>query len=121
MKILRLYEDHAGDSHFGWIEHPMALLDAAPPAQPVHFSQPQPASQWSSVRCPTDWDGGLHAAPQRQILICMRGSLRMTSSLGDHRELFPGDAILVEDTMGKGHISKVTSNRPFEAIVIRLE
>ncbi len=45
----------------------------------------------------------------------------MTSSLGDHRELFPGDAILVEDTMGKGHISKVTSNRPFEAILIGLE
>lgn len=121
MKFLRLYEDEAGDSHFDWIEFPMMLVDAAPPAKPSYFSQPQPADNWSSVRCMPDWDGGLHAAPQRQILICLSGSLRMTSSLGDQRELVPGTAVLVEDTKGKGHISEVTSDHPFEAILIKLE
>ena len=45
----------------------------------------------------------------------------MTSSLGDQRELVPGTAVLVEDTKGKGHISEVTSDHPFEAILIKLE
>ena len=54
MKFLRLYEDEAGDSHFGWVEYPMKLMDAAPPAKPVYFSQPMPASKWASVRCPRD-------------------------------------------------------------------
>lgn len=121
MKYLRLYEDEAGDSHFGWIEYPMTLMNASPPAKPVYFSQPEPASKWSSVRCPPDWGGGLHAAPQRQILICTRGSLRMTTSLGDHRDVVPGTAMLVEDTNGKGHVSEVTSDEAFEAILIRLE
>jgi hypothetical protein len=67
MKFLRLYEDEAGDSHFDWIEFPMMLIHAAQPAKPSYFSQPMPADSWSSVRRMPDWDGGLHAAPQRQI------------------------------------------------------
>jgi hypothetical protein len=47
--------------------------------------------------------------------------LRMTTSLGDSRDLAPGTAVLVEDTSGKGHASEVISETPFEAIVVRLE
>jgi hypothetical protein len=121
MKMLRLYSGDSGESHFDDVEFPMMLRDAAPPAQPVYFTQPASAVSWASVKCPPNWDGGLHPAPQRQILVCTAGSLRMTSSLGDQRDLVPGSAIFVEDTTGKGHISEVTSSIPFEALVIRLE
>ena len=36
------------------------------------------------------------------------------------RELKPGNAVLLEDTTGKGHISEVTSTIDFEGIAIRL-
>lgn len=121
MHILRLYEDAAGESHFDLVPVDLELRDAAPPAKPVFFSKPTSASWYGHVRCPVGWDGQQHAAPQRQVLICTSGLLRMTTSLGDAREIGPGTAVLVEDTSGKGHASEVVSETAFEAIVIRLE
>ncbi len=121
MKLLRLFADDKGESHFDDVEHRMTLLDDSPPAKPHYFTEPQPAKAWVSLRCPPDWGGGLHPTPRRQILVCTAGAVRVTSSLGDTRELLPGAAVLLEDTHGKGHISEVTSSASFEALVIRLE
>ena len=121
MKLLRLFSDESGESHFGDVEFAMSLLDSAPPAKPVLFTQTERATGWAVVHCPPNWDGGLHTAPRRQLLICTAGSLRMTSSLGDYRELSPGTVVLVEDVQGKGHVSEVTSAVAFEAMVISLE
>ena len=121
MKLLRLFSDSLGESHFDEVEFPMNLLDDSPPAKPHYFTDAQPAKTWVSLRCPPKWDGGLHPTPRRQIIVCTGGSVRVTSSLGDGRELLPGTAVLLEDTRGKGHTSEVTSGVPFEALVIRLE
>lgn len=121
MQLLRLFEDDKGESDFDIVECPMTLLDNSPPAKPHFFSMPEPATAWTCVRCPSDWDGGLHPAPRRQIVICTAGSIRISSSLGDAREIIPGGSLLLEDTKGKGHISEVTSDQPFEAVIIRLD
>ena len=121
MKLARLYSDASGESHFDEFELPMTLLDDSPPAKPHYFTAPQPAKTWVSLRCPAEWDGGLHPTPRRQIIVCTAGSVRVTTSLGTARELRPGSAVLLEDTHGKGHTSEVTSTEPFEALVIRLE
>jgi hypothetical protein len=47
--------------------------------------------------------------------------MRITTSLGISRDLTPGDAVLLEDTSGKGHISIVTSKTAFDGVIIRLE
>jgi hypothetical protein len=121
MKLARLLADDVGESHFEDIELPMTLLDDSPPAKPHYFTQPKEAKAWVSLRCPPDWDGGLHPTPRRQIIICTAGSVRVITSLGVARELVPGTAVLLEDTHGKGHVSEVTSDVPFETIAIRLE
>ena len=82
MMMLRLFEDGDGNSHFDEISVPLALLNAAPPAKPVYFSETADATRWSLCRCPVGWYGELHAAPRRQILVCTAGMLRMTTSLG---------------------------------------
>ena len=101
MMMLRLFEDGDGNSHFEEVSVPLALLNAAPPAKPVYFSEPANATRWSVCRCPVGWYGELHAAPRRQILV--------------------GCAVLVEDTKGRGHESLVISGVPFDAIIIALE
>jgi hypothetical protein len=121
MKMLRLREDPSGESHFDFVEFDMSLLDDSPPAKPHYFTAPEPARSWASLRCPPGWDGGLHPSPRRQIIVCTQGSIRVTTSLGDARELVPGSVVLLEDTRGKGHVSEVTSTTSFEALVIRLE
>jgi hypothetical protein len=121
MKMLRLYSNEEGESQFDFVDFTMTLHDDSPPAIPHYFSEPEDAKGWVYVRCPVDWDGKLHPAPRRQIIICTGGTMRITSSLGIERDLSPGSAVLLEDTKGKGHTSTVTSQVPFEAIIVRLE
>lgn len=121
MRMPRLYSRPDGESRYGTIDYEMTLLDDSPPAKPHWFTQAQPAASWVHIRCPVGWDGGLHPTPRRQIIICTAGSIRITTSLGEAKDLRPGDAVLLEDTTGKGHISEVTSTTDFEAMAIRLE
>lgn len=121
MMMLRLFEDGDGNSHFEEVSVPLALVNASPPAKPVYFSEAADATRWSLCRCPVGWYGELHAAPRRQILVCTAGALRMTTSLGDAKEIGPGCAVLVEDTKGRGHESLVISNLPFDAFIVALE
>ena len=121
MMMLRLFEDGDGNSHFEEVSVPLALLNAAPPAKPVYFSEPATATRWALCRCPVGWYGELHAAPRRQILVCTAGALRMTTSLGNAKEIGRGCSVLVEDTKGRGHESLVISSEPFDAIIIALE
>ena len=121
MKMLRLYSNEEGESQFDFVDFAMILRDDTPPAKPHYFSEPEEAKRWVYVRCPVDWDGKLHPSPRRQIVICTSGTMRIASSLGAERDLSPGSAVLVEDTKGKGHRSTVTSQVPFEAIIVRLE
>jgi hypothetical protein len=123
MRMLRLYADEIGESHFGTIEFSLNLEDDSPPAKPYYFSDPCDAESYVVLQCPVGWGEGseLHAAPRRQIVFCMSGTMRITTSLGESRDLAPGSAILVEDTKGKGHISLVTSAMPFDGLIVRLE
>ena len=121
MKMLRLFSGPDGESYYDTIEFPESMANAPPPAAPHWFTLPETAKSWVHIRCPAGWDGGLHPAPRRQIVICTAGSIRVTSSLGDARELKPGDAVLLEDTTGKGHVSEVSSAIDFQAAAVRLE
>jgi quercetin dioxygenase-like cupin family protein len=121
MKMLRLYADESGESHFGADDIPLNLEDDSPPAKPHYFSDPQDASTYVLVECPLGWGGELHPTPRRQIVVCTAGTMRVTTSLGESRDLSPGDAVSLEDTSGKGHISLVTSTTPFRGLIVRLE
>ena len=121
MKMLRLYSDQSGESHFDTVEVAMTLHGDSPPAKPAYFSEPAEAKGWVLCRAPLKWSGQLHPAPRRQIIICTAGAMRVTTSLGEARDLIPGSSVLLEDTKGKGHVSEVTSTVPFDCIIIRLE
>ena len=121
MLLMRLYAGADGESHYDTTEYSMNVLDDSPTAKPHWFSDPQSAKSWVFLRCPVGWDGGRHPTPRRQIIVCTAGSIRVTSSLGDVRDLNPGIAVMLEDTTGKGHVSEVTSATDFEGLAIRLE
>lgn len=57
------------------------------------------------------WDGGeWHPTPARQYIIPLTGEMEFQTSDGEKRTFGPGDILLVEDTEGKGHISKMVSS-----------
>jgi hypothetical protein len=63
------------------------------------------------VSMPAGWDGGeWHPAPARQFIIPLSGEMEFQTSDGEKRTIGPGDILLVEDTTGKGHISRMVSS-----------
>lgn len=121
MEVLRLFADEAGESRFDTYDVSLALQDFAPPAGPLHVSEPEAATRYVLIRLPVGWNGKRHPTPRRQILFCLRGAMRVTASNGDAREVVAGDAWLMADTTGKGHTTEVISEGPVDAVIIQLE
>jgi hypothetical protein len=48
-----------------------------------------------------------HRGPRRQLIFLVSGALEIESSDGVRRLLGSGDGVLVEDTTGQGHITRV--------------
>ena len=110
MKVLRLYADDSGESHFDTHEIAMTLQDFAPPAAPLYISEAQAATRYVVIRLPLGWGGEPHPSPSRQMLFCLSGSFRVSASDGESRSVAAGDALLLADTSGKGHSTSVTSD-----------
>jgi quercetin dioxygenase-like cupin family protein len=102
----RIYVDAMGDSHFDTVTIEQGLARAAPPAAPFYVSEDRPASNYRFYSFEPGWIGELHPAPTRQFLALMSGAVEMETTDGTVREFGPGDLILLEDTSGKGHVTR---------------
>jgi hypothetical protein len=60
-----------------------------------------------------------HVAPQRQFAINLTGELEVEVSDGARRRIGPGDLVLLEDTYGKGHVTRLLS--PVTCLFLRVE
>ena len=118
--VLRLSEDSAGESHFDNYDIAFAMTDFAPPAAPFLVSPAENCSRYVVLRLDAGWAGERHCSPNRQILFCLSGQLRVTASDGDVRSIKTGDAWLMQDTSGRGHHTEVISKEAVTAIVIVL-
>jgi hypothetical protein len=114
--MARLYADEAGESHFGTWEWHAAVTEFAPPAPPVEVTDPIPAERALMLRLPAGWYGKPHPAPRRQLMVVVAGSLETTASDGETRLFTPGSAILLEDTTGRGHISRTLDGEVLIAV-----
>ena len=64
-----------------------------------------------------DW----HPAPQRQFVIILSGQLEIGFEDGSKKVFGPGDARLVEDTIGNGHTTIALGNEPCITATIGLK
>jgi quercetin dioxygenase-like cupin family protein len=120
-KVVRLYAGDFGESRFESLTIPMSHKEFAPPAAPVHVTEPRPAQHFVIIELPVGWGGTEpHPTPGRHMAFCLSGSFRMTTSSGETRLIQAGDCVLMEDTSGKGHVTEVTSDKPVKAVMIRL-
>ena len=121
MKYVRLCSDSTGASHFDDDELTFTLADFAPPAPPISVSQLFQTEGAAFISSPPGWVGNWHPAPQRQYFVCLTGRLEVEVSDGEIRTFGPGEVILVEDTWGKGHISRVVGEDRVYAVVVSLK
>ena len=116
MKIHHLYVDQKGESHFEDMEVPYTesgragRLSARLPATGIIFREVQP-----------DYDLDWHPAPRRQYIINLDAGVELTASDGEARRIGAGEIVLVEDTAGKGHLSKSINNQMRHSIFVPIE
>jgi quercetin dioxygenase-like cupin family protein len=102
----RIYADTQGESHFDVVTVEQSLARAAPPAAPFYVSEDRPASKYRFYTFEPGWIGKLHPCPARQFLALMSGAVEMETTDGTVRRLGPGDLVLLEDTSGRGHVTR---------------
>ena len=120
MKYVRIYADQNGDSHFEDVEVAMSLTNFAPPAPPVDVSPLMSSTKVGFIGFPAGWYGPLHPAPRRQFLFLLTGEGEVAVSDGEVRHFAPGNVMLVEDTSGKGHTTRVVGNDYALVAVVQL-
>lgn len=120
MRIVRLYSDEDGESHFGDPEIELVLTDYAPPAPPLYLSMATAANQFSFMKAPAGWSSDWHPSSARNLFFVISGEWEVTASDGQSRSFSVGSVLLVEDTTGKGHSSRVISEADSLAAMVQL-
>lgn len=121
MKYTRFYTDEKGETHFEDISVDFALSDFAPPAPPVNLSGFTDAKRFVFLSAPPGWHGDWHPAPRKQMVFFLSGEIEAHVSDGESRLFSHGDVILLEDTTGKGHVTRVVGDVEALLAIVQLE
>jgi len=105
----RLYADENGESHFEDVELELTSTDYAPPAPPLDLSALTPAAQFGFMNARAGWASEWHQSSARNMFFVLSGEWEVRASDGEARRFPAGSVLLVEDTTGKGHSSRVVS------------
>jgi hypothetical protein len=107
MRCLRIYATPDGESHFSEVDVPMAMMPLFAKEAPFQLSSQYPASRLRFVHVPAGVrEAGWHTAPGRVLAIWLDGVVEFETSDGEMRQVPAGNCVLVEDTQGKGHVSR---------------
>jgi hypothetical protein len=98
----------------------MRDVQYAPPAPALQLSDAIMATRVSWLRFPADWNDAAHPSPRRQLFVVLAGEVEGRTSTGVTRHFGPGDCLLMEDTVGKGHGARPLNGEAL-AIMIALE
>jgi hypothetical protein len=121
MQYMRVYADSDGESHFEDVAVEFQEVNFSPPTPPVYLSPFAPATRWAFFTLPPGWCGDWHPTPRRQIFFYLAGEAEIEVSDGEIRRFQVGDAaLLLEDTTGKGHRSRVIGAEPLLLVVVQL-
>jgi hypothetical protein len=107
MKCLRIYATPDGESHFDEVEVPTTKRSVHSDAVPFDVSASYPASRVRITRIPAGMrEVAWHRVPDRNLVVRLDGSVEYETSDGEVRQVQAGSFVLVEDTHGKGHLSR---------------
>jgi hypothetical protein len=117
---VRLFADESGESHFEDITVELTLAEFAPTAPPLGLSSSMPATQSAFLDGPAGWIGDWHVSSARNLFAVLSGEWEIEASDGVVRKFSSPDVLLAEDTSGKGHRSRVSSQEDSLALVVQL-
>jgi hypothetical protein len=121
-RYVRLFEDEHGDSYFEDMDISLTPVDFAPPAAPLNLASLFAVTHCALVGAPVNWHGEQpHTAPRRQIHCTLKGEYQVTASDSTTRRFPPGSLLLLEDTDGKGHSTRVMGMDDLLMLVVAID
>ena len=120
MKYTKIFVDEEGETHFKDIEIEQKSVNFAPPAPSIYLSSYNPATRYAFCNFPSGWFGDWHPAPKKQVYFIISGELECRVSDGEKRIFGPGSIVQVEDTTGKGHVTRVKSSEDVLTAVVQV-
>ncbi|MDH3582168.1 MAG: hypothetical protein OEM91_16280 [Hyphomicrobiales bacterium] len=121
MKVLEVYSDESGETHFKEYGVSLSTVDFAPPSPPLKVSDQRSAKDYLFIEAPPGWDDSYHATPRKQLGVLLSGQITVTSSRGQAVELGPGSVFLLNDEGSKGHLTKVIGSQNANFLLIGLD
>ena len=112
MRYTRVYADAQGESHFEDVETSGDLGRAVESDLTAVVSETFPVQGVFFRDVATEASPVPHNAPYELFIIGLTGRFSIEVSDGERREFGPGSAILVQDTTGKGHVTKRIGDEP---------
>ena len=116
MRIHNIYVDAQGETHFRDIQ-----VEWKHEGRGGKTSDTFKATGIIFREVPPTYDLDWHPAPRRQYIINLDAGVEITASDGESRKIGAGEVILVEDTTGKGHLSKALDNKIRNCIFVPIE
>ena len=116
MRIHNLYVDESGETHFRDIE-----VEWVEETRSGKLSERLPATGIIFRQVPPTYDLDWHPAPRRQYIINLDAGVQITASDGESRVIGAGEVLLVEDTTGKGHLSKAVDDKIRHCIFVPID
>jgi hypothetical protein len=112
MRYVKVVTTEDGGSRFVDIDVEQTEAPFAENVPPVLVSQPLPEQGLVFVTTPDDLrETEPHPAPRRQFVIALDCEFEIETADGDRRTFPPGGVALVEDTAGRGHVTRISSGR----------
>jgi hypothetical protein len=110
MEYIRLFADEAGESHFDDVQIEFADSEYTSSAPPLGLSSMLAATHLGFMNAPAGWESDWHSSSGRNFFVVIHGEWEVTASDGERRRFGSQSLLLVEDTTGKGHKSRVISD-----------
>jgi hypothetical protein len=116
IRVTRIYTAADGETHAGDLEAKLGAADALGMEQ----SELVKAGSANFVRFSANFREDWHRAHARRYVITLTGRGEIEVSDGKKVVLEPGRVVLVEDTAGKGHVSRALT-ADWTAVFVQLE
>ena len=109
---VRVYADADGETHFEEVELPRKRRES-PTGTVDEVTAPIPVEGLVFRLVVSEAsDTEPHNAPRRLVIVQVDGSVEVEVSDGEKRVFGPGSVLLVEDTTGKGHVTRSLTAGP---------
>lgn len=120
MKYARIYSTAEGESRVEAVDVAVTPVEFVPGEPTVDLSSSSEVSRLMFVRLAPGWPGGWHPTPRRQFVVGISGAAEFQTTDGTAYLLQPGDVLLLEDTSGKGHHTRVAGETEWWGLLIAL-